>query len=86
MSAPDVLARLAADVHRVVARAGGEAVVAARREVTARSPLLNPDEREQVVSRVVARVHGLGVLEPLLADPEVSEGRNLKWARAMRYC
>jgi len=37
------------------------------------APLLPPPEVDAVVARVRARATGLGVLEPLLADPEVTE-------------
>ena len=36
-------------------------------------PLAGPELVEDVTARVSARVHGLGPLEPLLADPSVSE-------------
>ncbi len=73
MSAPDVLARLAADVHRAVAVGLDDPLAAAAREVAERAPLLEGDERRHVVERVVARVRGLGALEPLLGDPAVTE-------------
>lgn len=73
MSGPDVLARLAAEVHRAVALDTGDAHALAEREVAVRAPLLDGEERRQVVGRVVARVHGLGALEPLLADESVTE-------------
>lgn len=73
MTAPDVLARLAAEVHRAVARSDADARVAAEREMAERAPLLDGAERRHVLERVVARVHGLGVLEPLLADDAVTE-------------
>ena len=68
-----VLARLAAEVHAVVARGDADPVGAAHRELAARAPLLPAPERRQVVERVAARVHGLGALEALLADPTVTE-------------
>ena len=37
------------------------------------APLLAPLELDALVARVVARVEGLGPLEPLLADPDVTE-------------
>ena len=37
------------------------------------APLMNPDELDRVVREVLARVTGLGPLEVLLADPEVTE-------------
>ncbi len=41
--------------------------------VRALAPLSPTDVVDDVVERVAARVHGLGPLEPLLADPSVSE-------------
>ena len=41
--------------------------------VRALAPLAPPDVVDDVVVRVSARVHGLGPVEPLLADPSVSE-------------
>ena len=41
--------------------------------VRALAPLTPTDVVDDVVERVAARVHGLGQLEPLLADPSVSE-------------
>lgn len=41
--------------------------------VRALAPLTPTDVVDGVVERVAARVHGLGPLEPLLADPSVSE-------------
>jgi pilus assembly protein CpaF len=88
-AADDVLARLAAEVHRSVARAEGDAAQAAEREVAARAPLLEGVARRLLVERVVARVHGLGALETLLADPAVTEvlvngGRDVWVERAGR--
>lgn len=68
-----VLARLAAEVHAAVARGDADPVGAAHHELAARAPLLPAGERQGVVDRVAARVHGLGVLEPLLADAAVTE-------------
>ena len=41
--------------------------------VRALAPLTPTDVVDDVVARVAARVHGLGPVEPLLADPSVSE-------------
>ena len=41
--------------------------------VRALAPLARPEVVDDVTARVSARVHGLGPLEPLLADPAVSE-------------
>jgi pilus assembly protein CpaF len=37
------------------------------------APLLSPPEASEIAARVTARMVGLGPLEPLLADPDVSE-------------
>ena len=37
------------------------------------APLLRPDQVERVVADVLARATGLGPLQPLLVDPEVTE-------------
>ncbi|QGG96524.1 CpaF family protein [Actinomarinicola tropica] len=44
-----------------------------RRLVRAEAPLLGPASEAAVVDAVAARVHGLGPLDPLLADPTVTE-------------
>ncbi|HSL56879.1 MAG TPA: CpaF family protein [Acidimicrobiales bacterium] len=65
-----------ADVHhRLVAGAVAADGVgaAARRLVRAERPLLPADVVEAIVAAVVARTGGLGPLDPLLADPSVSE-------------
>ena len=46
---------------------------AARREVEALLPDLPPPTREEVVRRICWEVLGLGPLEPLLSDPDISE-------------
>jgi pilus assembly protein CpaF len=46
---------------------------AAERHVRVLAPLLPSAERIELVSAALARAHGLGPLEPLLADPEVTE-------------
>ena len=43
------------------------------RLVRAQAPLLPSSDAEEVVARVLARAGGLGPLEPLLADPSVTE-------------
>jgi pilus assembly protein CpaF len=61
-------------VHaRVVADSDDDVVAAARRHALAVAPLLHGAELEQLVERVVHRAVGLGLLQPLLADPAVSE-------------
>lgn len=70
-------AGLAQRLHaRVVTEAGAAAEIApqsvaelARRE----APLLRADQVEQLVHDVLARATGLGPLQPLLDDPEVTE-------------
>ncbi len=47
--------------------------VAVEHLVRSLAPLLGADDAAGVVARVLARVHGLGPLDPLLADPAVSE-------------
>ena len=89
MNAADALARLAADVHRAVAFADADPATMAADELAQRSPLLGDAARRAVVDRVVARVRGLGALEPLLADPSVTEvlvngGRDVWVERAGR--
>lgn len=60
-------------VHRRVLdrRAPGRAAVEGA--VLAEAPLLSGPERRAVSDRVAARLHGLGPLAPLLADPAVTE-------------
>ncbi len=63
-------------VHRaLLADAGADADPRGAIEHLVRSlaPLLGADDAADVVARVLARVHGLGPLDPLLADPAVSE-------------
>jgi pilus assembly protein CpaF len=62
------------EVHtRVVLESGANVADAARRHALAAAPLLDVAELDALVARVVARVDGLGPLEPLLADPSVTE-------------
>jgi pilus assembly protein CpaF len=61
-------------VHALVVRdRGTEPAIAARRHALALAPLLAPDDLDAVVERVMARVDGLGPLEPLLNDSAVTE-------------
>jgi pilus assembly protein CpaF len=61
-------------VHAQVVRDPGPDVAASsRRHALALAPLLGPVELDALVARVVARVEGLGPLEPFLADPDVTE-------------
>jgi pilus assembly protein CpaF len=62
------------EVHaRVVHDPGTDLAAAVRRHAVTVAPLLAPAELDGVVERVLARVGGLGPLEPLLADPAVTE-------------
>lgn len=51
----------------------GEAHTLAAATVRAMLPLATVDEIAGIVAQAVARVHGLGPLQPLLADPSVNE-------------
>jgi pilus assembly protein CpaF len=59
--------------HRVVHDPGADVAGSVRRHALAVAPLLGPAELDGLVTRVMARVDGLGPLEPLLADPTVTE-------------
>jgi pilus assembly protein CpaF len=65
------------EVHRkVLAAPGPDGAVDGRtvgQLVRALAPLLPSADAEEVVARVMARTGGLGPLEPLLADPSVTE-------------
>ena len=67
---PDLVALLHG---RLLAEAGDDLPAAAERHVRALAPLLAADERDRVVGAALAHAHGLGPLEPLLADGEVTE-------------
>lgn len=54
-------------------RVHGDVEMAARRAVRTVLPLVADDEYERAVHQVVAELTGLGVLEELLADPDVTE-------------
>jgi len=70
----DDRAALVADVHRAILDTGdGWSAATVEELVAARSPLLTGAARAEVVRRVLARIGGLGPLEPLLADPSVAE-------------
>src|SRR5690606_24578570 len=67
---------LDARVHeRVLASADGGPLddAALAEHVRAEAPLLGPDEVAATVARVRARIDGLGPIEPLLADPAVTD-------------
>lgn len=73
MSAP---ARLVEAAHRRVLDADGRMPLTSAgvaEIVRALDPLARPEAVDDAVARVVARVEGLGPIEPLLADPAVSE-------------
>jgi pilus assembly protein CpaF len=69
---------LARQVHRhlvevAVDDATGDLATEAERHLRALAPLLPRHEREQVLGAALAQAQGLGPLEPLLADPTVTE-------------
>jgi len=69
-------ADLVEELHRRVVAAGADAdetADLARRWVRERAPLLPAPRVDRVVAAVAARVAGLGALEPVLADPGVTE-------------
>jgi pilus assembly protein CpaF len=75
---PPELGPLAVRVHRALVAAGvppegGDVRRAVAEVVRGEAPLLDMVAVEEVIDRVVARLDGLGPLEPLLADPAVSE-------------
>jgi pilus assembly protein CpaF len=61
-------------VHaRVVQDPAADVADACRQHALVLAPLLAPADLDALVARVVARVEGLGPLDPLLADPDVTE-------------
>lgn len=88
MSAP--VRSLDEEVHRRVVTDPEEDVrAAATRHALALDPMLHGDTLATLVGRVQARVEGLGPLQPLLEDPEVTEvlvnaGRDVWVERAGR--
>ncbi len=60
-------------VHREVVRGGRGDAASARQVALEHDPLLADRDVDAVVSRVAARVDGLGPIEPLLADASVDE-------------
>ena len=78
------------EVHaRVITDPGADPAGAARGFALALDPLMAPADLDRLVSRVMARVDGLGPLDPLLADPDVTEivvnaGRDVWVERAGR--
>jgi pilus assembly protein CpaF len=59
--------------ERVHQRLLGESSASVDHALAREAPLLTGDQRSGVAGRVEARLRGLGPLEPLLADPTVSE-------------
>jgi pilus assembly protein CpaF len=68
---------LAREVHRhlveVAVDDAGDLATEAERHLRTLAPLLPRDDREQVLGAALAHAQGLGPLEPLLADPTVTE-------------
>jgi len=69
---------LAASVHAealdlLAASPGGDQTAIVEALVARREPLLGVEARDAAVAAVMARITGLGPLQPLLADPMVSE-------------
>jgi len=73
----DRLDAVARSIHRRLVLDGGgaprPAAPSIRALVEVEAPLLSPDQLGEVVRRVDRLLFGLGPLEPLLADPEVTE-------------
>jgi pilus assembly protein CpaF len=74
---------------RIVDQPALDHAAAARQHALQLAPLLPADELAAVVARVVARIEGLGPLEPYVIDPEVTEvmvnaGRDVWVERAGR--
>ncbi len=76
-SGPAPVAAVVEDVHRQVATlaSGGEGTepAAVRRLVVDRLPLAPAVAVDEIVRHVLARMEGLGPLDPLLADPAVTD-------------
>ncbi|SVB45453.1 uncharacterized protein METZ01_LOCUS198307, partial [marine metagenome] len=69
---------MAASVHAealdlLAASPGGDQTAIVEALVARREPLLGVEARDAAVAAVMARITGLGPLQPLLADPMVSE-------------
>jgi len=69
----DVVSALADAVHAEIVDGADVSRGLIREVARARAPLADATVLESVVDRVVARTVGLGPLEPLLTDPEVTE-------------
>jgi pilus assembly protein CpaF len=81
-TSPDAHAELKQRVHRRLVTEGGDELVAAGDAAVRRrlaellrdeQPLLPGDDLDQLLDQLVHEVAGLGPLEPLLADPTVTE-------------
>jgi pilus assembly protein CpaF len=78
MTGATTISGLAREVHRhlvevVADEAAGDLAAEAERHLRALAPLLPRDDREHVLGVALAHTQGLGALEPLLADPTVTE-------------
>ena len=76
MTAPagETTGGLVAHIHqRLLDEPGPDLAAAAERHARALAPLLPSRERAQIVDAALAHTSGLGPLEPLLADPMVTE-------------
>jgi pilus assembly protein CpaF len=78
MSGTTTITGLARQVHRhlvevAVDDATSDLATEAERHLRSLAPLLPRDDREQVLGAALAHAQGLGPLEPLLADPTVTE-------------
>jgi pilus assembly protein CpaF len=77
MTGAATIAGLAREVHRhlveVAVDDAGDLATEAERHLRTLAPLLPRDDREQVLGAALAHAQGLGPLEPLLADPTVTE-------------
>jgi pilus assembly protein CpaF len=73
-ASPPGATSLVAHVHRrLLDEPGEDLAAAAERHARALAPLLSGAERARVVDAALAQANGLGPLEPLLADPLVTE-------------
>jgi pilus assembly protein CpaF len=77
MTGAATITGLAREVHRhlveVAVDDAGDLATEAERHLRTLAPLLPRDDREQVLGAALAHAQGLGPLEPLLADPTVTE-------------
>jgi pilus assembly protein CpaF len=78
MTGATTISGLARQVHRhlvevAIDDATGDLATEAERHLRSLAPLLARDDREQVLGAALAHAQGLGPVEPLLADPTVTE-------------